>query len=1738
MKKIYLSFLMLFSSIFITSTLNIKSQSCASAIALTPGTSQSGNTSTFGDLFDNNPCLGSYDGGDDAIYSFTATSDGDELAIDIQGADNWSGASLTAGCPDTASSCVAYDTYGSSHIFGSGPLVGGVTYYLHISTYPAPQATAYTINSVFTPAPSCFGPTLLTSSNVTASSADISWTSVGTGTFQIQYDTTGFVPGTGTFTTSTSTSYSATGLSSSTSYDFYVRKICVVGDTSAWTGPFLLTTSCTDFSSPFNQGFGSVTPNCWVLDGGKNWNFDSAPPSFGHIGDNGTINGVTTTGGGFAWVDASGYNAASATLTSPNIDVSTLSNPELSFFLLSDDEGYGYSSTLTVTANGDTVGSYSGNTAGGWEQKFIYLGAYTGIVQIEFAVSEPATSSAYYDDIAIDDVSISEATMSCYTVQSLGLAGLTSSSADITWTAGGTETSWQVQYDTAGFVPGTGTFATSSSASYGLMGLTAGTSYDCYVRAICGVGDTSTWAGPLNFTTYGNCSSSGSYTYGNGEDASNAVGFIANTAGDWITLTFTAGVTENNYDYWFVMDSEDGSGNVIATGTGDIMTSATSGVFESSTGQISFYIDSDGSVGGQSFVYSLSCSAPPSCFDPTDFIVGNITTTSANISWTDSTSVSSWNTEYGPAGFTQGSGTSTVISSTTIANQTSLFTSGNASWPHVYPIALTSNGVTSQAAQTFTINVTSLPSGGANWRLIKQNQTTGASFVPNNTGQALVLGLNTLTAPASTWNRYVKAQFDNNTFEFSTITVNGISVYSPSLSLTGLTQGTTYWVYVQAACTNGGISGFAGAAFTTSCGVNTAPWNESFSSTMPNCWSESGSQSASYAGVLTGDNWNFTDYNAYAGYYVHIGGNYQDLTPFPFGYCAFVNGNEGDSAYAPTTLTSPEVSVVPLTSPELSFLLNSNRETETVNALLTVEAHNGSGTWDSIASFQGNTNGWIRQHVSLSAYSGDTVQVRFVYSEPDTAQLDHIAIDEITIGEAATCFEISNLSLSNVTGSSVDLDWSAGGSEASWDILASSSSGNVSSQSTDTSYTLTGLMGATNYNVYVRAVCGVGDTSVWYGPVSLFTYPDGPTGVTCGLGDTNATVFTDGLEAQGGWTGDFGAGNGIWKLGTGGTPSGGTGPDVAHEGLSYFFFESSTGSSQFDTATIYSPLIDLSDAVGGSAELSFWLHAYGNNMGNLHVGASSTLTGTYTNLAIFSGQIQGSSSLAYANLGLDLSAYAGDTVFLSFTYTRNPLGGFTQDLAIDLIEVNSCIVPPPHEMAIVAAAVASGCDLTATEPIELWVVNQGLVAESSFDLSYSVNGGTAVVENITSTLNVGDTLMHVFTATADMSADGVYNLDFGLVLALDSDTSNNSMMLSAENYLTPAALTTMGDTICNGETAMVTTVANGKAFWYDALTGGNLVGNGDNLDVSPAVTTSYYVEDAVVIGHSENFDSYTAGGYIVANDPENWAVWPGGGSAVDMPISDVQGNGGNSLRVFNMDGTDVVMEFGEAISTGLFNYSMDMYLVGDGYINFQEDVVIGTTWNMSVTFIGGVIDVEIDGASVLTGSFTSIDPAGNTVWNNFKFECDYSTGTWEVFADGVSQGTFVNPDPVASVNIYPGTGVEYYLDNVEWTAVTDDACRSARTEAVVTVEDCSNINELSFKDLSIYPNPNNGQFTITNSQEMTELIITDLQGKVILDNVNINLNKVNIDLTDFERGMYMINIKTIDGMITKTVTVQ
>jgi len=94
------------------------------------------------------------------------------------------------------------------------------------------------------PCPTCVDPSGLGVSNILFNGADLSWTENGTATqWDIEYGTVGFTPtGTPSVNNTTNNPHSLTGLSSSTSYEFYVRADCGGALTSGWVGPFNFTT--------------------------------------------------------------------------------------------------------------------------------------------------------------------------------------------------------------------------------------------------------------------------------------------------------------------------------------------------------------------------------------------------------------------------------------------------------------------------------------------------------------------------------------------------------------------------------------------------------------------------------------------------------------------------------------------------------------------------------------------------------------------------------------------------------------------------------------------------------------------------------------------------------------------------------------------------------------------------------------------------------------------------------------------------------------------------------------------------------------------------------------------------------------------------------------------------------------------------------------------------------------------------------------------------------------------------------------------------------------------------------------------------------------------------------------------------------------------------------------------------------------------------------------------------------
>ena len=114
-------------------------------------------------------------------------------------------------------------------------------------------------------------------------------------------------------------------------------------------------------------------------------------------------------------------------------------------------------------------------------------------------------------------------------------------------------------------------------------------------------------------------------------------------------------------------------------------------------------------------------------------------------------------------------GTQAIGQATT--GECGLFVEGpNATWTNVLVATTLADGAASQAAQSFTMNVTSLPEGGANYRVYKTT-ANGSDFFGN--AQALTIGANGITVAGVGFDRAVKFQFSSGSVEFDVLTLNG-----------------------------------------------------------------------------------------------------------------------------------------------------------------------------------------------------------------------------------------------------------------------------------------------------------------------------------------------------------------------------------------------------------------------------------------------------------------------------------------------------------------------------------------------------------------------------------------------------------------------------------------------------------------------------------------------------------------------------------------------------------------------------------------------------------------------------------------------------------------------------------------------------------------------------------------------------------------------------------------------------
>ena len=956
-------------------------------------------------------------------------------------------------------------------------------------------------------APLCPDPSDLAVLDITLNSASFTWTTGGSSTWNLLVGTAGFSPSASNLVNISTTTAVWSGLQPGTTYDAYVRDTCGAFGASSWVGPLTFTTLCAPFAAPYVENFDSTSwatganqqpgtiDGCWQRSDTTTYFFKAGPPT-NHSAGTGPSSDHTSGSGGYAFTEANtgfaGGNLLTTDLTSPFIDASTLTTPELTFWyhmfgpLINKLEvhvrplGGNWAKVTTLT------GQQQSAATDPWKEAVVDLSSYSGdTLQLKF-VGYRLQGGQNQVDISIDDVDVHEAP-TCPKPSNLLATSVGSNQVILEWTTGGAA-QWQVEWGVPGHTVGSGTFVGTSSNPFTLTGLSANTAYEMYVRDSCGTGDVSEWVGPLTIQTL--C---GTVVAPWTEDFE-GVSFVASSGA--LDPCFTS-TTSTTY-FW-----ETGTGATPTANTGP------TGDHSSGSGQYVFAESAFGFNGDTEteLVTSLidldTLSTPELRFwwhgagsniDQLEVAVrsGSTWTTELTIDASSatlqSTPADAW--QEGVVDLTSYAGDTVQVRFTAFRTTAFGLNAQLADWAiddlsiDNAPTCLQPSSLAATGSSTTSITLGWTTGGAAQWQI----EYGPAGFTP---------GSGTVVAASS------------NPF-----TVNGLS---PS---------TNYDFYVRDSCGATDVSQWAGPALgTTACGTATAPYFENFETdfvggvdnaqghnigaTISACWTRTttdtdsnyvwGGRSGGTATAGTGPG---ADHTTGFGSYVYAEASFSTGTPS-------------------ATLVTPAIDLSALTVPELHFWYHVFAQVGPQGTLKWSIQNTSTGVWtdlDSVSGTQGNQ--WIEVVQNLGAYANETVKIKFTATKAGNGtapQQGDIAIDDVSIVEAPSCPDPSALVAQPTGLDEVSLSWTTGGATA-WQVEYGTAgftpgTGTVLAVPTNP-FTVTGLTAGTAYDFYLRDSCGATDLSNWIGPVSATTF-------TC----TNGCVYTLELtDTYGdGWTaGGFG----------------------------------------------------------------------------------------------------------------------------------------------------------------------------------------------------------------------------------------------------------------------------------------------------------------------------------------------------------------------------------------------------------------------------------------------------------------------------------------------------------------------------------------------------------------------------------------------------------------------------------------
>lgn len=918
----------------------------------------------------------------------------------------------------------------------------------------------------FEQGPTCLKPIGPTAYDITSNGASVTWTGL-TQNYSVDY---GQVGTSALLVSATNDSISLSNLSPSTEYYVVVKADCGGGtfsdpsdtmyfstaclpDSLGWSEGFEGTSNPDNSFGPSSSGYDAIPSNCWSYATTGSFAYQGysliyEPPTTGYY----ATNYPPYAGSAYMYMYATS-NQGVWTMT-PRLhdmgsglnqlrfhywDFSVTFYGEMYIVAAQDQEGFNSANIIYL----DTLG-YGGNNS--WTERIIEIPSLpAGYEYIYFG--KPGGSYSY---IRLDEVYY-EAQPTCKPATGGDVVNVTNNAADIDILSKVGGGNWQLDLvvpfinsstSALDFSQGTGTKSTISNGSGSFSSLISDSYYGVYARQLCGAGDTSDWRGPYIFKT--ECDPSAAFPY------------VMEFESDW--------------------ELEKGCWDTISPGyTG----------FNKPGVHLYNGFSTSYTQTSRNLRFSASSSAPASVASKPM----TIPTTGASVGFKYGSydfTPSTVNNEFIVKVKEQGtavwdtlgtiSGSELVTSSSTFYDQ---YTVGNDEKQFMVPASLAGKNV------VFGFDYVYNSFNGPNYFNIDSLYlgTPPACPDPENGLQVSATSSSATIEWNSPLNQNKGSRLRWGTVAFMQATGAGMigdtnAVLSP-FTITGLSQDSTYHVFVQDSCSVNDTTNWYGPfAITTACDVVIAPYSMSFDLGMDGCWSNDGGS----------DLWNSTSVQNPA--YGAVG--FTDRTGNG-GYAMWVDGSNPNDNANPPVLTSRTVDIAALLQPELEFFVGSYNVNNADSNILIVNIHDANGTTDSAVVFSGMSPDWQRVTVDLATYTSPVTAEFIVYMDDNAsaAFYNDIVVDDISFNEKRNCFAASNTSVSSIGSNSAIVGWDVGSATGTdWVVTVTNSLNGLATvyNTTTNSLSLSGLSGGNGYCVSVSEICSAtGDTTTATSPVCFST---------------------------------------------------------------------------------------------------------------------------------------------------------------------------------------------------------------------------------------------------------------------------------------------------------------------------------------------------------------------------------------------------------------------------------------------------------------------------------------------------------------------------------------------------------------------------------------------------------------------------------------------------------------------------